>query len=69
MRGGRSFQFFVIKEWIGLQAKRKVERQVKFIIENLAPASSLSFQIQLLEYFPQKQKDKDISSTGILISW
>ncbi len=50
----------------GLFTKRKVERQVKVLIKNLAifflcPSMqflSISFQIKLLEYFPQKQKEQ-----------
>jgi hypothetical protein len=50
----------------GLFTKRKVERQVKVLFENLAifflcPSVQflpISFQIKLLEYFPQKQKEQ-----------
>jgi hypothetical protein len=61
----------------GEQAKRKVERQVRVLIKNVAifflcPSKqflSISFQIQLLENFAQKQKEPRHKQLGTLISW
>jgi hypothetical protein len=54
------------------QPWRKVERQVKVLIKNLSifylcPSKQflpISFQIQLLEYFPEKQKEQRHKQLG-----
>jgi hypothetical protein len=53
-------------------SKRKVEWQVKVLIKNLAifflcPSKlflPISFEIQLLKYFPQKQKEQRHKQPG-----
>ncbi len=67
----------MLHDWLAfgcqrLKAWRKVERQVKVLIKNLAifflcPSKQflpILFQIQLLEYFPRKQKEQRHKQLG-----
>jgi hypothetical protein len=55
--------------FLQLEAYRKVEWQVKVLIKNVAimsqeAVSAVSLQIQLLEYFPLKQKEQRHKQLG-----